>query len=90
MTLIVDSAILDSARPDYTHAAFTVAPEEFGAARRRALRAGASVWQCNQSEGASLYVLDPDGHKLELRVSGLEARLAAEREDPPPGMIFYR
>lgn len=90
VVLIADSAILDSARPDYTHAAFTVAPEEFEAARRRALRARARVWQRNQSEGESLYVLDPDGHKLELRVLGLEARLTAEREDPPPGMIFYR
>lgn len=87
ITLIADEAAAPS--PDYTHAAFTVAPEEFEAASRRALRAGARVWQRNQSEGESLYILDPDGHKLELRVSGLESRLAAEKEDPPPGMRFY-
>lgn len=90
ITLIVDSSILDSARPDYTHAAFTVAPEEFEAAKSRALGAGARVWQENQSEGESLYVLDPDGHKLELHASDLDSRLAADRENPPPGMTFFR
>ena len=87
ITLIADEAA--APRPDYTHTAFTVAPEDFEAISRRALEAGARVWQQNQSEGESLYVLDPDGHKLELRVSGLQARLAADREDPPPGMRFY-
>lgn len=87
ITLIADEDAAPS--PDYTHAAFTVVPEDFESISRRALEAGARVWQQNQSEGESLYVLDPDGHKLELRVSGLESRLAADREDPPPGMRFY-
>lgn len=87
ITLIADEDAAPS--PDYTHTAFTVVPEDFESISRRALEAGARVWQQNQSEGESLYVLDPDGHKLELRVSGLQARLAADQEDPPPGMRFY-
>lgn len=87
IALIVDDSA--APRPDYTHAAFTVAPEDFEAASRRALGAGARIWQQNQSEGESLYILDPDGHKLELHASDLESRLAADRENPPPGMRFY-
>lgn len=90
VTLIVDEAASDSPRPDYTHTAFTVAPQDFEAAKSRALGAGARVWQENQSEGDSLYILDPDGHKLELHASDLGTRLAADRENPPPGMTFYR
>lgn len=89
VTLIADPAARDAPRPDYTHAAFTVAPEDFEAAGRRALGAGARLWQENPTEGESLYLLDPDGHGLELRASGLAARLAADRESPPPGMRFY-
>lgn len=92
ITLIEDPAAgrnIQTLRPDYTHAAFTVAPEDFEAVSRRVLDAGASLWQNNSTEGASLYFLDPDGHKLELHASGLAARLAADRENPPPEMRFY-
>lgn len=89
VTLIVDPAARDEPHPDYTHAAFTVFPEDFEAAGRRVLGAGARVWQENPTEGESLYLFDPDGHKLELHASDLAARLAADRETPPPGMRFY-
>lgn len=56
---------------------------------RRLLEAGASIWRENETEGASLYFLDPDGPKLELHVSDLTSRLAADRESPPPVMRFY-
>ena len=51
-------------------------------------QAGVTVWKQNKSEGASFYFLDPDGHKLELHVSSLAARLAACREKPYAGMVF--
>ncbi len=72
-----------------SHIAFTVAPEEFEAVTERILRAGAEVWRENRSEGASLYFTDPDGHKLEIHVSDLAARLAAMATDPPPGFQAY-
>lgn len=92
ITLVEDPTVgqnREASRPDYTHAAFTVAPEDFEAASRRVLEAGAHPWQENPTEGASLYFLDPEGHKLELHASGLAARLAADREDPAAGMRFY-
>jgi catechol 2,3-dioxygenase-like lactoylglutathione lyase family enzyme len=100
ITLITDPADRDPAdrdpadrgnpRVDYTHAAFTVEPGDFETASRHILDSGARLWQENGTEGASLYFTDPDGHRLELHASDLAARLAAEREDPPPGMEFYR
>ena len=72
-------------RGDYTHIAFDVAEEGFDA---RAARVGqaAPIWRENRSEGRSLYVLDPDGHKLELHVGDLETRLTAYRRDPGKGV----
>ena len=65
-------------RDDYTHIAFDVAPEDFAEMAER-VRAAAPIWRENRSEGASLYITDPDGHRLELHVGDLESRLAAYR-----------
>ena len=62
---------------DYTHIAFDVAPEDFEPLRARVV--SAPVWKDNRSEGLSLYILDPDGHKLELHVGSLASRLAHDR-----------
>ncbi|MEQ3624292.1 MAG: VOC family protein [Celeribacter sp.] len=67
-----------TAREDYTHLAFDVAEPEFTALSER-VSAAARLWRDNRSEGASLYFLDPDGHRLELHVGTLESRLAAYR-----------
>lgn len=74
---------------DYTHYAFSVAEDDFGPLSHKLEQAGVSVWKQNKSEGASFYFLDPDGHKLELHVGNLAARLAVCREMPYAGMQFY-
>lgn len=74
---------------DYTHYAFSVAPADFDSFSHRLEQAGVTVWKSNKSEGASFYFLDPDGHKLELHVGDLAARLAACREKPYARMQFY-
>lgn len=73
---------------DYTHYAFSVVPEHFDTLVQTLTAANVTVWKANKSEGASFYFLDPDGHKLELHVGDLAARLAACREKPYAGMIF--
>ncbi len=69
-----DEAARAEPHPDYTHIAFSVAPEDF-AALGSTIRAAAVIWKDNRSEGNSLYFLDPDGHKLELHVGTLQSRL---------------
>ena len=64
--------------PDYTHVALSVAAEDFEALADR-IRAATTIWKDNRSEGASLYFLDPDGHKLELHLGSLESRLTHYR-----------
>ena len=39
--------------------------------------------------GASLYFLDPNGHKLEIHASDLEARLLSARERPWEGLELF-
>lgn len=73
-----------SPRADDSHIAFCCTPENFQRLSGRLKEA--PVWKMNRSEGASLYVLDPDGHKLELHVGSLETRLAAYRAKPQAGI----
>ena len=80
VVLILDPSVRGGAFPEYTHAAFSVAPEDFAALDRRIRRSGAGVWQENQTEGDSMYFLDPNGHKLEIHTSNLELRIKSERE----------
>ena len=46
-------------------------------------------WKENRSEGASLYLLDPDGRKLELHVGDLDSRLAHYRSHPDLGVTVH-
>ena len=75
--------------PEYTHIAFGCEAAEFETRAARIRRSGAPVWKENSSEGDSLYFLDPDGHKLELRSGDLQTRLTACRTRPYDGMKFY-
>jgi catechol 2,3-dioxygenase-like lactoylglutathione lyase family enzyme len=78
LCLSPDEATRTTPHPDYTHIALDIAPEDFPPLAER-IRAAAAIWRDNRSEGASLYFLDPDGHKLELHVGSLESRLAHYR-----------
>lgn len=82
-------AYVQPEKSDYTHYAFSVAAADFDAFSHKLEQAGVTVWKNNKSEGASFYFLDPDGHKLELHVGDISARLAACRQKPYAGMQFY-
>jgi catechol 2,3-dioxygenase-like lactoylglutathione lyase family enzyme len=62
LALTRDAQVREGPLPEYTHMAFTVAPDDFDALCRRIELSGAGAWQDNTSEGASHYFLDPDGH----------------------------
>ncbi len=89
VVLILDSSVRGDTLSEYTHAAFTVSAEEFRIVSKRIKQSGAEIWQENQTEGDSRYFLDPDGHKLEVCTSNLEARIESDTRNPPEGMEFF-
>lgn len=88
LCLSVDPTVVGQPKPDYTHFAFDVEEADFLALADR-VRKAAPLWRDNVSEGASLYVLDPDGHKLELHVGSLDSRLAEYAKHPPQGFESF-
>ena len=74
---------------DYTHYAFSVSQADLDYYRRNINRLNLELWQNNISEGDSLYILDPDNHKLELHIGNWKTRLKAIKKSPYEDMIFY-
>lgn len=89
LALVVDAHTRTSAFPEYTHIAFSVSEGDFAALSARIVASGAKIWQDNRTEGASLYFLDPDGHKLEIHVTDLETRVQSAKADPWEGLEFF-
>ena len=84
LCLSLDQNAKHARRDDYTHLALDVAAPQFEALAAQ-VRTTAPIWKENRSEGASLYFLDPDGHKLELHVGSLASRLQHYRDHPVNG-----
>jgi len=82
---------VDRAQPsrDYSHIAFDISEQLFEQYSRSLMASGVDLWKENKSEGDSMYILDPDGHKLEIHVGTLTSRLQKMRENPTQDMIFY-
>ena len=74
---------------EYTHSAFSVAREGFEFFSQKAATGEFQLWKINQSEGDSLYLLDPDGHKLELHVRDWQSRLNNLRAKAYEGLILF-
>ncbi|MEB3701408.1 VOC family protein [Candidatus Bealeia paramacronuclearis] len=66
----------------YTHVAFSVSLDDFEILSKCIQDSGAPIWKNNQSEGASLYFCDPNGHKLEIHVGDWQSRLASKKASP--------
>ncbi len=81
----------DKALPskDYSHIAFDVSAINFPTLKSKLLSAGTELWKQNISEGDSLYILDPNGHKLEIHVGNLDKRLEFLKTKPYDGMCLY-
>ncbi|PKL80108.1 MAG: glutathione transferase [Candidatus Melainabacteria bacterium HGW-Melainabacteria-1] len=85
LALIVDPATRSRPLPEYTHLALDVSPEDFVSLADQLIQARVPIWKDNQSEGDSLYFLDPDGHKLEIHASTLNRRLVSAVAQPWEG-----
>ncbi|KAA0693256.1 fosfomycin resistance glutathione transferase [Halopseudomonas laoshanensis] len=73
---------------DYTHVAFNISEIQLSALRNRLQQEGVEEWKQNTSEGDSVYILDPNGHRLELHCGTLETRLAKLRDTPYAGLVW--
>lgn len=89
LCLSLDSETRCGPLAEYTHIAFSVSAATFTGCAAFIRSRGAVIWKENMSEGASLYFLDPDGHKLEVHAGDLESRLEALRRQPYEGLQFY-
>ena len=65
--------------PCYTHYAFSVSQNDFNSITQKIQASNAELFKENQSQGDSLYFLDPDGHKLEVHVSDWQSRIKAKK-----------
>lgn len=81
---------LDDPKPskDYTHIAFDIDKADFASMQQRLTTAKVKLWKQNTSEGESLYLLDPDGHKLEIHIGGLSSRLDSLKKQPYKGLVW--
>ena len=89
LCLAQDTKTRSSPLPEYTHIAFNVTSEDFFSLSNRIKNSGAIIWKDNTSEGDSLYFLDPNGHKLEIHATTLKERIAACKQAPYSGMVFF-
>lgn len=80
--LIEDPSVARAYRPDYSHLAFSCSKEDFPCLKKRLKDHGCRQWSENESEGASFYFLDPDGHRLEIHVGDLTSRIATAPHNP--------
>ena len=90
LCLTLDERTRSSPLPEYSHIAFNVPAARFEDAAERIRASGARIWKDNESEGSSLYVLDPDGDKLEIHIGDWRTRLDAMKLDPwEPGIHYF-
>ncbi len=73
---------------DYSHIAFSVEDGKFSRLAEKIAKENIPEWKSNVSEGASLYILDPDQHKLELHSGSLESRLESLKSKPYDEMVW--
>jgi len=86
LALVEDKETRSRPLPEYTHFAFQVSAEAFAVLAEKIRQSGTEIFQENETEGESLYFLDPDGHKLEIHVGDLQSRLDHARRHPWPGL----
>jgi catechol 2,3-dioxygenase-like lactoylglutathione lyase family enzyme len=89
LCLSFDEQTRSSPHPDYTHVAFNVS--DFEGCSKSLESYGATIWRINQSEGPSVYFLDPDGHKLEIHDGDWQTRLQSMQDNPwEDGIEFFQ
>ncbi|CAH1521524.1 Glutathione transferase FosA [Vibrio owensii] len=73
-------------KSDYSHIAFSISQQDFTDFSHKLIQLDIAQWKENKSEGESLYLLDPDGHKLEIHSGDLYSRLENIKHQPYEGL----
>ena len=73
-------------KTDYSHIAFSISQQDFTDFSHKLIQFDIAQWKENKSEGDSLYLLDPDGHKLEIHSGDLYSRLESIKHQPYEGL----
>ncbi len=87
--LILDNETRKGPLAEYTHFALSISDSKLKLLLKKIETHDIIIWKENTSEGDSLYILDPDGHKLELHVGDLKSRIASVKADPYDEMEFF-
>jgi len=75
-------------KTDYTHIAFDIENSKFTDFVGKLTNSGINQWKTNKSEGDSIYIRDPDGHKLEVHAGSLHSRLESLSSKPYKGLVW--
>ncbi len=89
LCLLCDEAARTGPLREYTHIAFSIGASDFESFSELIVSKGVQVWKENTSEGDSLYILDPDGHKLELHAGDLQSRIEDIKSKPYDRVRFF-
>jgi catechol 2,3-dioxygenase-like lactoylglutathione lyase family enzyme len=87
LALVLDPQVRRGPLPEYSHAAFSVAPSELPLLATKLASVGVARWK--PGDPSSFYFLNPDGHKLELHSGDIHSRLAARGALGEPGVVVY-
>ncbi len=77
------------ASSDYSHVAFDISQNDFLEFKNKLEYNNVKIWHENTSEGDSLYILDPDKHKLEIHVGSLTSRLNSLKKETFEELVLY-
>ena len=89
LALYLDEKTRGKPLEEYTHFAFDVSSDSFKILKSKVVELNMKCYQENTSQGESLYLLDPDGHKVEVHVGGIEERIASYKANPKSDYEFF-
>jgi len=89
LCLSLDEFTCSDIDQEYTHIAFSISSQDVDKFKDSLMANGIKQWKENNSEGDSIYILDPDNHKLELHVGDIWSRIATTKKNPYQNMEFF-
>ena len=89
LALYLDPNVRQGPLKEYTHFAFDVTSDSLKFIEFQVEKYNIELFQGNTSQGNSLYLLDPDGHKVEVHIGNIEERIASYRANPKEDYEFF-